>query len=499
MLKCYLAILKIMSFIPEIFLIFFNILIFIFFITFQYSFIMKFNINSNYIIYLFSILILNSMYLLGTEISIDFNLLNNAFIKNNFSYIIEFFFLFIFFIYCISVYKYNNINNINNFEFLFITLNSLIICLLLINISNFFTLFILLEMLSIALYVLAAFNKRFLYSIEAGLKYFILGSFSSSLILLGIVILYSFTGFFSFEDLFMLFLYNSFFLEKFYFIGIMSAFILILVGFLFKLYSAPFHFWILDIYQGSPLSSLLFFSTIYIFTIVNIFSKLYFFIAIDFFFIFYYIYIFFASACIIFGILGAVLQRKIRKLLAYSTITFIGYYLSSFIALDFFAIEYSLHYFMIYLINLIAIFIFLLNIIYSKSNLIFDKLTDFSCLHKTNSLLSIYSTIYLFAASGMPPFWGFIGKIGLYTSLVSENNILYVILLLILTIIGFFYYIRVIKIIFFSTNSKWYFYNTLNYPTALVLTFIIFFNLFVLLIDNTLVSSVSFYSFSFLF
>jgi NADH-quinone oxidoreductase subunit N len=107
---------------------------------------------------------------------------------------------------------------------------------------NFFILFILLEMLSLGLYVLAAFNKRHLYSIEAGLKYFILGSFSSSLILLGIVFLYGFTGFFSFEDIYMLFLYNSFFLIDFYIFGILSSFLLIILGFLFKLYSAPFHF-----------------------------------------------------------------------------------------------------------------------------------------------------------------------------------------------------------------------------------------------------------------
>jgi NADH:ubiquinone oxidoreductase subunit 2 (subunit N) len=97
-------------------------------------------------------------------------------------------------------------------------------------------------MLSIGLYALASFNKRYLYSIEAGLKYFILGSFSSSLILIGIAFIYGFTGFFNFQDLYMLFLYNSFFLLNFYFTGIISAFALLFLGFLFKLYSAPFHF-----------------------------------------------------------------------------------------------------------------------------------------------------------------------------------------------------------------------------------------------------------------
>lgn len=487
-----------MSFIPELFSIFFSIVTFMFSTTFHYSFIMKFPTNSAYLYYVYIIIILNTIYLLGTDISISFYFFDYSFLKNSFSYLVEFLFYFIFIIFICSIKNYNKINNINNFEFLFIAFNCLHMCIFLLNVCNFFTLFILIEMLSIGLYVLASFNKRYLYSIEAGLKYFILGSFSSSLILIGIAFIYGFTGFFNFQDLYMLFLYNSFFLLNFYVTGIIAAFALLFLGFLFKLYSAPFHFWILDIYQGSPLSSLLLFSTIYIFTIIHLFAKLYFFIVIDFFFIFYYLYVFFSFSCIIFGILGALIQKKIRKLIAYSTITFVGYYLSAFIAFDLLTIEYALHYLLIYIFNLIGLFIFLLNTIINDKYFI-DKLINLNTLHKSNHLLSFIVAVLLFSISGMPPFWGFIGKIGLANSLLIDNNILYLIFFMLLTLIGFFYYIRIIKIIYFNTTSKWVLYNSVEYAPALILVFLLMFNIFNFMFDNFFLSIVSFYSSSFLF
>lgn len=466
--------------------------------SFHYSFIMKFPTNSLYLYYIYIVILLNTIYLLGTDLNITFYFFDFSFLKNTFTYLVEFIFFFIFIIFVCSINTYNRLNNINNFEFLFISLNCLHMCVFLLNVCNFFTLFILIEMLSIGLYVLSSFNKRFLYSIEAGLKYFILGSFSSSLILIGIVFIYGFTGFFNFQDIYMLFLYNSFFLLDFYFIGITSAFSLLFLGFLFKLYSAPFHFWILDIYQGSPLSSLLLFSTIYIFTIVHLFSKLYFFISIDFFYFFYYIYVFFSFSCIVFGIFGALVQKKIRKLIAYSTITFIGYYLSAFIAFDFLTIEYSLHYLFIYIFNLIGLFVFLLNTIINDKYFI-DKLMNLNTLHKSNSLLALIVSIILFSISGMPPFWGFIGKIGLSSALLIDHNIAYLIVFMLLTLLGFFYYVRIIKIIYFNTTTEWKLYNSINYFSSLILILILFFNIYNFMFDNFFLSIASFYSISFLF
>lgn len=460
---------------------------------------MKFPTNSLYLQYLYIILILNVIYLLGTDLDIDFNFFDVVFVKDSFGYLIEFIYFVVFIIFILATTNYNNFNSINNFEFLFISLNCMHMCIFLVHVCNFFILFILIEMLSIGLYVLASFNKRYMYSIEAGIKYFILGSFSSSLILLGIIFLYGFTGFFNFKDLYILFLYNNFFFTdlNFYFVGILVSFLLIFIGLLFKLYSAPFHFWILDIYQGSPVASLFFFSTIYIYTIVYLFSKLYFFIVLDFFIIFYYFYIFFSIACIIFGILGGLIQKKIKKLVAYSTITFIGYYISVFIAFDFLTLEYAMHYLLIYLINLIGLFIILLNTIFNNHYFI-DKLSDLNVIHKSNNLIAFILSIILFSISGLPPFLGFNGKLNLLNSLLINHNLFFLIFFMIYTVIGFFYYIRLIKIIYFNIGNNWHFFNTISYTNSLLLIFLIFINIFNCIFDNFFIIITSFYSFAFL-
>ena len=134
-----------------------------------------------------------------------------------------------------------------------------------------------------------------------------------------------------------------------------------------------------------------------------LFSKLYFFIIFDFFFLFYYIYIFFSFSCIAFGILGALLQKKIRKIISFSTITFVGYYISAFISVDILSIEYSIHYLIIYIINLIGIFIFILKITIDNKSFL-DKLSDFNIFLNSNNVLIFIFSVLLFAISGMPPF-----------------------------------------------------------------------------------------------
>jgi NADH-quinone oxidoreductase subunit N len=92
------------------------------------------------------------------------------------------------------------------------------------------------------MYVLCSFNKRSVYSIESAIKYFIIGSFASLLILLGIIFLFGFTGFLNFSDLTLFFSYIDLFNGDILIIGLLSSFIFIAIGFLFKVYSAPFHF-----------------------------------------------------------------------------------------------------------------------------------------------------------------------------------------------------------------------------------------------------------------
>ena len=131
---------------------------------------------------------------------------------------------------------------LSNLEYLFILSITLFSIICFINVSNFFLAFVILELISLCMYVLCSFNKRSVYSIESAIKYFIIGSFASLLILLGIIFLFGFTGFLNFSDLTLFFSYIDLFNGDILIIGILSSFIFIAIGFLFKVYSAPFHF-----------------------------------------------------------------------------------------------------------------------------------------------------------------------------------------------------------------------------------------------------------------
>jgi len=177
-----------------------------------------------------------------------------------------------FFVSPFLLYKYS----LNSFEFSILILLSLLSLNLILITVNLISFYLLLEFQSFCFYILASYGKKNKYSFEAGLKYFILGSFSSVLLLFGIVLFYGFTGIFYYDDLHLFFLNFSNISSNVYLTSVFNfAIALMLVGLLFKLYAFPFHFWVSDIYQGSPFIVTFFFSTIPFFSTFYIFIKLY--------------------------------------------------------------------------------------------------------------------------------------------------------------------------------------------------------------------------------
>jgi NADH-quinone oxidoreductase subunit N len=146
---------------------------------------------------------------------------------------------------------------INNFEYFVIVALAVFGQLILISAADFLTAYLALEIQSFAFYLMAAFKRDSAYSTEAGLKYFLLGSFSSTLLLFGVSLLYGLFGTTNFSILSLL-LFESAdtpLLSD-------TAFFLVLIGLLFKLAAAPFHIWSPDVYEGAPLNSTIFFAVV---------------------------------------------------------------------------------------------------------------------------------------------------------------------------------------------------------------------------------------------
>jgi len=228
-----------MYFILEFYLLLSILFFFLFGISNAYSSNIRFpNIESSLLSLVF-IIIANSIYLCLNNSFLELVLFNNLITKDSSNNLVSLLLLLINLIVILVTRYYNKTLYIISFEFLFLVLFLTFNSILLVSVNNLFLFFLLLESQSITLFILSSINKRSRYSIESSLKYFILGSFSSIIMLLGISMVYITTSFMFFDDLIVFFSsIDSVFLNT----GVSFALIFISVGFFFKLYSAPFHF-----------------------------------------------------------------------------------------------------------------------------------------------------------------------------------------------------------------------------------------------------------------
>lgn len=335
--------------------------------------------------------------------------------------------------------------------------------------------YLLLEIQSLCFYMLTAFNKHNQYSVESGLKYFILSSFSSVCLLFGYSFIYGITGSLNFYDIFLFFsnMHNNVHFLYSYFV--MN--LLILVAFLFKLYVAPFHLWISDIYQGAPTMTTAYFGTITSFPLFYVFIKFFlsFFYWIQPFFISFFSIISFAS--MILGLIGALYQKKIKRLIAYSSVSNIGYLMIGFIQESPQTLSYSITYFLLYIFNVTGLFLIFLNLYLSKFNFFLERFTFLAGLINRNKGLTLGLVILFFTAAGIPPFSLFLVKILILTGLSYNFYSILLFILVFSAIVSSFYYLRIIKTMSFNVKSQWIYFSNINYMNYLVLLYILFINL----------------------
>jgi len=375
--------------------------------------------------------------------------------KNQSNLILSELFVAITIVILITTINYNKYFNINNIEYVIFILVSLGSWLVFINVFNFILIYIILELQSIIISVLISIKKFNRYSIEASIKYFILGSFSSLILLFGVSIIYGTTGMLSMYDLILFLEYFEQIDNELVIISIKSASIFILVGLLFKIYSAPFHFWLPDIYEGSPTSVLVYITTVPSIVLSYFFLKVYYYIIFDITEVKHYILVIISVLTLLFGSIGALIQKKIKKLISFSTITMNGFLLFSIIHNNVLLLETSLMYLIIYIITILMFFTILLNLF--THNSIIYKVVDLFNISTYNKSISHLLTILIFSISGIPPFIGFISKLFWLKSLLFEYSCFTVLLILIFLIVSF-YYMRIIKSVYYLFYS-----NSINY------------------------------------
>lgn len=373
-------------------------------------------------------------------------LFNNSIIKTNVTDFFKHICYFIFLVQILISRNYLKDKKIITGEFYSLLIFALLGCFIIISSNNLIVLFLGIELSSLSLYSLIALNRSSILSSEAAIKYFVLSTIASGIILFGFSYLYGITGTLSILDISKyLISYDESNLYLF-------SYVLIFIGVAFKFAVAPFHMWLPDVYEGSPLPitnfiasipKIAFFVLTYRFLednpIINNdnFSKLLLLLGIF---------------SILVGNLFALAQKKIMRMLAYSGVANAGFiFLGIFSAINnnfsiaaFYVISYA-----VTIVSAISIVTFISS---KKFDLIY--INDFKGFSSRSGYVSILLMITLLSTAGIPLTIGFYAKYLVLDALVDRGLILAAVVVVLMTVIGLYYYLRVIWFMFFESGSN---------------------------------------------
>lgn len=312
--------------------------------------------------------------------------------------------------------------------------------LFLIASNDLLTFYLSLEISTIPLYILVAAKSRCNFSTEAGLKYFIMGSFSSGLILFGLSFLYGFSGVVCFDEFYVYLLYLD--SSDLNYPFLVLGFLLFTIGLLVKIGVAPLHFWVIDVYSGAPLVVTFFMMFVPKVALWGVSFNL---IMGPFypFFIGYTSYL--LCVCIIasfvLGIFPGLYQVKIKRLIIYSSIASNGFFLLAFFAGS---ATPLMSYLTVYLYTLSGFFAFYLSLRKQASLKVIKKISELNNLYAANKELAYAGSIILFSMAGIPPLAGFMVKFHLFQTAFSYMSGL-ILFILFISCASTFYYIRLSK------------------------------------------------------
>jgi len=374
-------------------------------------------------------------------------------------------------IFCILIsLNYLEYNKINSFEYTLLILLSILGMLLLVSSYDLLSLYLAIELMSLSFYILATYKRKSEFSGEAGLKYFILGAFSSGLLLFGSSILYGFTGMTNFEDIAKLLLGIGVIYDTLSYIGIFIGILFISIALLFKVAAAPFHMWSPDVYEGSPTPITAFFSVVPKIALLALYVRLFFYAFYEFIPLWQELFLICAIISMIWGSIAALSQKRIKRLMAYSGIVNVGYMLVGIASGTITSIVGLLMYLIVYITMTIGFFSFILGTQHYKTNYLNVFLIDLKNIGKTQTILGISIFIILFSMVGLPPLAGFFGKMYLFFSVMNSNLYLAAILGVLSSVVSAFYYIRMIKIIYFENSKSFTLYKQMDKNNSYVLT-----------------------------
>ena len=323
---------------------------------------------------------------------------------------------------------------------LFATLGMMVM----ISAHSFLLVYLGLELLSLSLYAMIAFNRNSLSASEAAMKYFVLGAMASGLLLYGISIFYGITGTLDLNQVSAA--VNSQLSQHPIALGFALTFIV--VGLCFKLGAVPFHMWLPDIYQGSPTSVTLFIGTapkiagfaMAIRLLVDGLGDL----QVD----WSQMLTALAIASMALGNIIAIAQTNFKRMLAYSTISHVGFILLGILSTTANGYASAMFYTITYAITAAVAFGVLL--VLNRKGCEAENISDLSGLNDGNPWYAALLAIAMFSMAGVPPTVGFYAKLSVLQAVIQVDLLWLALVAVLFSVIGLFYYLRVIKVMYFD-------------------------------------------------
>jgi len=335
-------------------------------------------------------------------------------------------------------------------EYFILALMSILGMMVMVSGHSLLTLYMGLEIMSLSLYALIASARDRAVAIEAALKYFVLGAIASGLLLYGMSMIYGITGSLDIAQISNFARASTLASQQTLILNFGLVFLVI--GVAFKLGAVPFHMWVPDVYQGSPTSVTMFLSTVPKIAAIALLIRLLIDGLGDLQHYWSDLLMIIAVLSIALGSLVALMQSNIKRMLAYSTISHIGFVLLGFVTGVVEGYGAAVFYVLVYILMSLAAFgsIIALN----KSGFEADQISDYQGLSKHSPWFALIILVVMLSMAGVPPFIGFYSKLFILQQVIAEGYVILAVIAVVFAVISAYYYLQIIKTMYFDDADK---------------------------------------------
>ena len=342
--------------------------------------------------------------------------------------------------------EYMSREGLLRFEFPLLVALATVGMMLMVSAGDLITLYMGLELQSLSLYIVAAFRRDSVKSTEAGLKYFVLGALSSGLLLYGASLVYGFAGTVTFGGIMAAASGGGIGL------GLLFGLVFLITGMAFKVAAVPFHMWTPDVYEGAPTPVTAFFATAPKMAAMGLFARVLFDAFGGVTAEWGQVLALLSLLSMALGAVAAIGQRNFKRLMAYSSITHMGFALMGLAAGTTTGVQAMLVYMVIYVTMNVGTFAFILSMTRDGK-----PVTDIGALNmysREEPTRALALMVLLFSLAGVPPLVGFFGKFVVLMAAIDAGLVWLAVAGVIASVVAAFYYIRIVYYMYFGQSEQ---------------------------------------------